>query len=83
MIPYSGGSSLEGNFGAPFGGVSVDFAFMDQIIKLNGDDMDVVLQPSVGWQDLNDKLAKMGTGLFFPIDPGELSEAADIRKDSK
>ncbi|KAM7187928.1 mitochondrial D-lactate dehydrogenase [Rhypophila sp. PSN 637] len=70
IIPYSGGSSLEGNFSAPFGGISVDFAFMDKIIQFNKDDMDVVVQPSIGWQDLNEQLVKMGSGLFFPIDPG-------------
>ncbi|AEO65137.1 uncharacterized protein THITE_2111834 [Thermothielavioides terrestris NRRL 8126] len=70
IIPYSGGSSLEGNFSAPFGGISVDFAYMDKIVQLNKDDMDVVVQPSIGWQDLNEQLAKMGSGLFFPIDPG-------------
>ncbi|KAL0937667.1 glycolate oxidase [Colletotrichum truncatum] len=70
IIPYSGGSSLEGNFSAPYGGISVDFAFMDQIISFNKEDMDIVVQPSIGWQDLNEKLAKMESGLFFPIDPG-------------
>ncbi|KAK3951935.1 FAD-linked oxidase-like protein [Pseudoneurospora amorphoporcata] len=70
IIPYSGGSSLEGNFSAPFGGISVDFAFMDQIVQFNKDDMDIVVQPSIGWQDLNEQLAKMESGLFFPIDPG-------------
>lgn len=70
IIPYSGGSSLEGNFSAPFGGISVDFAYMDQIIQFNKADMDIVVQPSIGWQDLNEQLAKMGSGLFFPIDPG-------------
>ncbi|KAK4214093.1 mitochondrial D-lactate dehydrogenase [Rhypophila decipiens] len=70
IIPYSGGSSLEGNFSAPFGGISVDFAFMDKIIQFNKADMDVVVQPSIGWQDLNEQLVKMGSGLFFPIDPG-------------
>lgn len=71
IIPYSGGSSLEGNFSAPFGGISVDFAYMDQIIQFNADDMDVVVQPSIGWQDLNEQLLKMESGLFFPVDPGE------------
>ncbi|PKS09208.1 hypothetical protein jhhlp_003822, partial [Lomentospora prolificans] len=70
IIPYSGGSSLEGNFSAPYGGISVDFAFMDKIVQFNRDDMDVVVQPSIGWQDLNEQLAKKGSGLFFPIDPG-------------
>lgn len=70
IIAYSGGSSLEGNFSAPFGGISVDFAYMDQIIEFHKEDMDIVVQPSIGWQDLNEQLAKMGSGLFFPIDPG-------------
>lgn len=68
MIPFSGGSSVEGNFSAPFGGMSIDFAFMDKILELHADDMDVVVQPSVGWMDLNAKIKD--TGLFFPVDPG-------------
>ncbi|KAI1819951.1 putative D-lactate protein [Xylaria intraflava] len=70
IIGYSGGTSLEGHFSAPYGGISVDFAYMDQIVQFNKDDMDVVVQPSVGWQDLNAKLSEMGSGLFFPVDPG-------------
>ncbi|KAI1323930.1 RNA dependent RNA polymerase-domain-containing protein [Xylariaceae sp. FL0255] len=66
VIPYSGGSSLEGHFSAPYGGVSVDFAYMDKIIKFHKDDMDIVVQPSVGWQDLNAQLSEMKSGLFFP-----------------
>ncbi|KAK7530404.1 D-lactate dehydrogenase mitochondrial precursor [Phyllosticta citricarpa] len=68
MIPFSGGSSLEGNFSAPFGGMSIDFAYMDKILELHEDDMDVVVQPSVAWMDLNAKIKD--TGLFFPVDPG-------------
>ncbi|KAF2965966.1 hypothetical protein GQX73_g7605 [Xylaria multiplex] len=70
IIGYSGGSSLEGHFSAPYGGISVDFAFMDKIIQFNKDDMDIVVQPSIGWQDLNTELSRMDSGLFFPIDPG-------------
>lgn len=70
IIPYSGGSSLEGHTAAPFGGVSMDFVYMDQIVKINEDDMDVVVQPSVQWVDLNERLKQMGTALFFPMDPG-------------
>ena len=62
---------MEGHICAPFGGISIDFAFMDKVIQLNKDDMDVVVQPGVCWTDMNRELAEMGTGLFFPIDPGE------------
>jgi D-lactate dehydrogenase (cytochrome) len=68
MIPYSGGSSLEANFSAPHGGMSVDFVLMDKIVALHEDDMDVVVQPSVQWMHLNEQIK--GTGLFFPVDPG-------------
>lgn len=68
MIPYSGGSSLEANASAPHGGLSIDFAFMDQIVVLHENDLDVVVQPSVSWMDLNDKIKD--SGLFFPVDPG-------------
>jgi FAD/FMN-containing dehydrogenase len=32
--------------------------------------MDIVVQPSVSWMDLNEELAKRQSGLFFPVDPG-------------
>lgn len=68
MVPYSGGSSLEANYSAPYGGMSIDFSHMNQILALHADDMDVVVQPSVPWMELNDKIKH--SGLFFPVDPG-------------
>ncbi|KAH3911379.1 hypothetical protein HBH56_134140 [Parastagonospora nodorum] len=68
VTPYSGGTSLEGHFAATKGGICIDFSRMDQILKLHKDDLDVVVQPAVGWELLNEELAK--EGLFFPPDPG-------------
>ncbi|KAG2415588.1 hypothetical protein HFD88_006779 [Aspergillus terreus] len=68
MIPFSGGSSVEGHFSAPFGGVSVDFMKMNQIVAFHPEDMDIVVQPSVSWVDLNEEIKD--SGLFFPVDPG-------------
>lgn len=68
MIPFSGGSSLEANFSAPHGGITVDFAAMDKTVALHEDDMDVVVQPGMQWMDLNEHIKD--TGLFFPVDPG-------------
>lgn len=65
---YSGGTSLEGHFSATRGGVCIDFARMDKIITLHEDDLDVVVQPALGWELLNEELGKQG--LFFPPDPG-------------
>lgn len=65
---YSGGTSLEGHFASTRGGVCIDFSRMDKILKLHEEDMDVVVQPAVGWEVLNGELAEHG--LFFPPDPG-------------
>ena len=65
---YSGGTSLEGHFAATRGGICVDFGRMNHILKLHKEDMDVVVQPAVGWELLNEELAK--DNLFFPPDPG-------------
>jgi D-lactate dehydrogenase (cytochrome) len=43
---------------------------MDQILQFNQEDMDIVVQPSVSWMELNEELAKRQSGLFFPVDPG-------------
>ena len=65
---YSGGTSLEGHFSATRGGICIDFGRMDKILQLHKDDLDVIVQPAVGWELLNEELAK--DGLFFPPDPG-------------
>lgn len=68
MVPYSGGSSLEANFSAPYGGMSIDFAYMDKIVAFHEEDMDIVVQPSMPWMALNEEIKE--SGLFFPVDPG-------------
>ncbi len=68
ITAYSGGTSLEGHFSATRGGICMDFRRMDQILKLHKDDLDVIVQPALGWELLNEELAE--DGLFFPPDPG-------------
>lgn len=68
VTPYSGGTSLEGHFAPTRGGVCIDFRRMDRILQLNKSDLDVVVQPALGWEELNEELTK--DGLFFPPDPG-------------
>ncbi|KAH8649463.1 hypothetical protein BGZ60DRAFT_389781 [Tricladium varicosporioides] len=68
VTSYSGGTSLEGHFAPTRGGICVDFGRMGKILTLHKEDMDVVVQPAVGWELLNEELAK--DNLFFPPDPG-------------
>ncbi|PSK49414.1 D-lactate dehydrogenase [Elsinoe australis] len=68
VTAYSGGTSLEGHFAATRGGICIDFSRMDQVLALHKGDLDVVVQPAVGWEGLNETLAE--EGLFFPPDPG-------------
>jgi D-lactate dehydrogenase (cytochrome) len=69
MIAFSGGTSLEGTLASTTrGGCCIDFKLMNNIIELHPKDMDVVVQPGVGYEALNKMLAEKG--LFFPPDPG-------------
>lgn len=65
VTPYSGGTSLEGHFAPTRGGVCIDFRRMNRILELHKKDLDVVVQPAVGWEDLNEELSK--DGLFFRL----------------
>jgi D-lactate dehydrogenase (cytochrome) len=64
----AGGTSLEGHFAPTRGGICIDVARMDKILALHPDDLDVVVQPAIGWEDLNEELKEKN--LFFPPDPG-------------
>ncbi|KAF1817632.1 D-lactate dehydrogenase [Eremomyces bilateralis CBS 781.70] len=69
MLPYSGGTSLEGSLAMTTkGGCCIDFKLMDRVIGVNKKDMDVVVQPGVDYMELNQTLAEQN--LFFPPDPG-------------
>jgi D-lactate dehydrogenase (cytochrome) len=68
VTPFSGGTSLEGQYAPTRGGVCIDFRRMNRVLAFHRDDLDVVVQPAVGWEDLNEEIAK--DGLFFPPDPG-------------
>ena len=68
VIAFGIGSSLEGHVNAPFGGICIDTSEMSNVIKVNAEDLDVVVQPGVTREGLNEYLRD--TGLFFPIDPG-------------
>lgn len=72
VTPFSGGTSLEGHFTPTHGGICIDFGKMDKILHLHKDDMDVVVQPGVGWEGLNDYLSDYD--VFFPPDPGPGAE---------
>ncbi|KAM5341512.1 hypothetical protein ACJ41O_014543 [Fusarium nematophilum] len=68
LTPYSGGTSIEGQYIPQLQGVCIDFTRMNRIVELNAVDLDCTVQPGIGWVDLNEELATHG--LFFPPDPG-------------
>jgi D-lactate dehydrogenase (cytochrome) len=68
ITSFAGGTSLGGALAATrAGGVCIDFIKMNRVIETNEKDLDVVVQPGVGWVELNGVLEKKG--LFFPVDP--------------
>ena len=68
VVPRGAGTSLEGNCLAVRGGVCIDTARMNNVVKIHQDDFHAVVGPGVTRRQLNDYLR--GSGLFFPIDPG-------------
>ena len=68
ITPYSGGTSVEGQYIPTRGGICIDFTRMDKILAVNPLDLDCVVQPGLDWVHLNSSLDS--EGLFFPPDPG-------------
>ncbi|XP_062112323.1 D-lactate dehydrogenase [cytochrome], mitochondrial isoform X2 [Humulus lupulus] len=68
IVPYGGATSVEGHTLSPYGGVCIDMSLMKKVKALHVEDMDVVVEPGIGWMELNEYLEPYG--LFFPLDPG-------------
>ena len=68
VIPFGIGSSLEGHLLAVQGGISIDVSRMNQVLRVNAEDLTVTVHPGVTRKAVNE--AVKSEGLFFPIDPG-------------
>ena len=68
IVAFGVGTGLEGGSIPVEGGVSVDFAEMNKILKLHPEDLDVIVQPGLTHRSLNQEIRT--SGLFFPVDPG-------------
>ncbi|CAI5756382.1 unnamed protein product [Candida verbasci] len=73
LIANSGLTSLEGQNIHTRGpnSISLSFSRMDKILQFNPKDLDVVVQPGVGWVELDDFLKdQQDSNLMFGPDPG-------------
>ncbi len=78
IIPFGGGTSLEGQTLTPKGGVSLDFAHMKNILELNEQDLDVRVQAGLGYVELNEQLKSKH--LWFPLDPASVSSVVHDKR---
>src|SRR6476660_6959806 len=51
VIPFGGGTSLEGHVSAPYGGISLDVSKMNRVLRVHAEDLDVVVQPGISRED--------------------------------
>jgi len=75
VVPWSGGSSLEGNPIPAYGGILLAMYRMKEVLEVREEDLQVVVQPGIVYDDLNAQLRHLG--LFFPPAPGS-SDVATI-----
>ena len=68
VVAWATGTGLEGHALALKGGISLNMMNMNKILSVNTEDMDVILQPGVQREQLNEHLR--ASGLFFSVDPG-------------
>ncbi len=68
IVPWGGGSSLEGNPIPTHGGIVLDISRMNKVLDVLESDLQVRVQPGIIGDDLNEQLSKYG--LFFPAASG-------------
>lgn len=60
VVPWSGGSSLEGNPVPVNGGIILAMYRLKEILNVNENDLQVTVQPGVVYDDLNAHLRRLG-----------------------
>ena len=70
IIPYGTGTGVEGAVVSSEGTLCLSLNRMNRILSVNPSDRDATVQAGVTRSELNTHLAKMGTQLYFPVDPG-------------
>jgi D-lactate dehydrogenase (cytochrome) len=68
IVPFGAGTSVEGHVLAVQGGVTIDFAHMKRVLRVNPEDLDATVEAGVTRTQLDREARKHGLAFF--VDPG-------------
>jgi D-lactate dehydrogenase (cytochrome) len=76
IVPYGGGTSIEGQYISTRRGITLDLSRMNKVIRYNKDDLDITVEAGVGWQEINELVGP--DGLMLGPDPGPGASCAGM-----
>lgn len=76
VVPYGGGTSIEGQYIATRRGITLDLSRMNKIVSYNKADLDITVEAGVGWMEINELVKP--DGLMLGPDPGPGASCAGM-----
>lgn len=68
ILPYGGGTSIEGQYISTRNGIIVDLSKLNKIKSINEKDLNITVESGITWGEINEQVSSLN--LMFGPDPG-------------